>query len=560
MEQIITMSEKLNKLQIRAEILNAIKILDGGEKHTPNFLEEVLLPLKKISDTETILDILIKEIISSSDDNRFLVLSFLLENLIPKEKLESELWQILNQSDITDTVKASVITILRDLGNQINYEKYTEYFENPDAIVDSDTEKMLQRAISNPEALIDFLDFMEALPETDRSLLIDSLCEDYCGDELANLFSPVLYANPNSELCKYAIKKLGESKSKLAITPLNFILDYIKNGEINSLAKKSLTELKLAGARNDSTYEFYEKAFADSKLRDIFTSMPDGRGNIGIIISRKRENKDSIQMFAVALNDINGLIDCFGFNDITESEFQRIVNKFYSGQEKICISASLAALILKQSENLALKKNGKVAYEYICWKRIMYDASLPDDNLADILEKNLDKIDITTKDLRKLYDTTIFDKWFMFNSDNNSFNELIQSIIDEVNKTKNTAGIMSYIENLIQENFNNIWNEEHSKRIDYRLLLSAYLIDLNGLKSYANIINSIRYNKDIRQELLTNIIKVSIYEFLLREKEKQQNTIISTNIFARRNEANKTLIDKKTLNLLIEECEKKWSI
>ena len=132
------MSEKLNKLQIRAEILNAIKILDGGEKHTPSFLEKVLLPLKKISDTETVLDILIKEIISSSDDNRFLVLSFLLENLIPKEKLESELWQILNQSDITDTVKASVITILRDLGNQINYEKYTEYFENPDAVIDSD--------------------------------------------------------------------------------------------------------------------------------------------------------------------------------------------------------------------------------------------------------------------------------------------------------------------------------------------------------------------------------------------------------------------------------------
>ena len=37
-----------------------------------------------------------------------------------------------------------LINILKDLGNQINYEKFTEYFENPDAVIDADTEKTMR--------------------------------------------------------------------------------------------------------------------------------------------------------------------------------------------------------------------------------------------------------------------------------------------------------------------------------------------------------------------------------------------------------------------------------
>ena len=32
---------------------------------------------------------------------------------------------------------------------------------------------------------------------------------------------------------------------------------------------------------------------------------------------------------ATVVNDIDGIIDCFGFNEISESEYERIVSKFY---------------------------------------------------------------------------------------------------------------------------------------------------------------------------------------------------------------------------------------
>ena len=91
------MTKISNKLQVRAELLSAVKKLEQGDKHTQEFLEEILTPLRDFTDKNTILDILIKEIISASTDTRFLILSFLIENLVPKEMLEAELWRLLEQ-------------------------------------------------------------------------------------------------------------------------------------------------------------------------------------------------------------------------------------------------------------------------------------------------------------------------------------------------------------------------------------------------------------------------------------------------------------------------------
>ena len=90
------------------------------------------------------------------------------------------------------------------------------------------------------------------------------------------------------------------------------------------------------------------------------------------------------------------------------------------------------------------------------------------------------------------------------------------------------------------------------------MLLSAYLLSTNGFQSYADILNSIRFDEEVKNELLINIIRISIYEFLLREREKYLNTNISTNIFSRRNEANRCLLDKKTLDAIILALETDW--
>jgi len=553
------MAKSINKLQIRADVLNAVKNLENGQKHTQEFLNKIISPLQEITDKDTILDVLIKEIVSNQNDERFYVLSFLLEQLIPKEKLEGELWKLLTTDNINDSVKSKIINILKDLGNQINYEKYSEYFENPDSVIDADTERLLKNALSNPEVLIDFLDFIEALPYKDREILIDSISEDYTGDELANLFAPVVYANPDSDLSKYAVKRLGESKSDLAVAPLNYVMTYSNDEELKIITKKSLTELKLAGKSNlNREKEFLEEVYKNSQVDDVFVSMPDGRGNIGLIVGRKYLDKDAVSMFSVVLNNTVGIVDCFGFNDITQQEFLRIVNKFYANQEKICIPAYIAKMLLEDAEKLSREKVGKMSYEYVCWRRLLIDVPVLSADLKSILEKRLDKIEITVNDLRKIYSTTILDKWFFFTSDNETFEILIKKIIDILSNETAENTLIKEIECIIMQEKPNIYKDELVSQIDDRLLLSAYLLSLNGFQDYANILNELRFNLEVKEQLLLNILRISVYEFLLREREKYLNTTISTNIFSRRNEANRCFIDKKTLDLAITTLENEW--
>lgn len=553
------MTKNMNKLQIRVELLNAIKMLESGHKHTAAFLEETITPLTEISDKEAILDILIKEIISNQNDNRFFVLAFLLEQLIPKERLEDELWRLLAAKEIKDNVKSNIINILKDLGNQINYEKYSEYFDDPSSVIDADTAKLIKNAIYNPEVLIDFLDFIEALPDKDRNILIDSISEDYKGDELANLFAPVLYSNPNTELSKYAIKRLGDSKSALAISPLQYVVNYSINEEIKSVAKKSLTALKLAGNRECKEKEFFEQVYSESEIDDVYISIPDGRGNVGVIVCRKKLDKNSVSMFAVVLNNVVGIVDCFGFNDITNQEYSRIINKFYMNQEKICIPAYVAKKLLDYAEELSRKVLGKVSYEYVCWKKLLVDVPELSYDLNAVLEKRLDKIDIKIDDLKKIYSTSILDKWFFFTAENKGFDNLVEKIVETLHDKSLENNYVDKICELINRGKENIWTEQNIEQIDFRLLLTGYLLSTNGFQSYADILNSIRFNSEVKKELLINIIRISIYEFLLREREKYLNTNISTNIFSRRNEANRCLIEKKTLDATILALETEWS-
>lgn len=549
--------KKLNKLQIRAEILNSIKDLCSTQQKSDEFIASIMLPLSEIEDKETILDILIKEITAPNPNSRFFTIVFLLETLIPKEMLEKQLWQLLEEPRINDETKAKIINILRDLGNQINYDKYLDYFENPDSVIDADTKKLLVTAISNPEAQIDFLDFIEALPEDDRNMLIDSLSSDYSGDELANIFSPLVYAAPESELCKYALGRLSESKSALAIEPLQWVSENSKDNEIKSLAQKGLKMLKLAGIQTQSTDGFYNQLLSSSTPQEAYLSLPDGHGSVGVLIHRKRPQDDSVQMFAVVFNEKNGILDCFGFNQITQEEFDRIVKKFFSNQEKITAPLSLIKSILNKAEKLSIKENRRISYEYICWKNIIRDIE-GIENLNEFLTQNLEKRKITAENLKKLYTTALFDNWFFETGDNEYFDKLIVKLINESSAQDNAQRIIDDAESYIMLEFSKIWSEEALSKMKERLTFMAYLLERQGHKEWADLVYSMGFDNEILTEFLINIIKSSIYQFLLREKEKYQNPLISTNIFSKRNEANNALIKKDILEALIKQAESRW--
>ncbi len=84
--------------------------------------------------------------------------------------------------------------MLNQAGIPVDVNMIHLYVENPDKIVDLETEKFLKMAEVNPEAQIDFLDFYYGVNETDRAILLDTIISDYTGDHLANILIPLIYS------------------------------------------------------------------------------------------------------------------------------------------------------------------------------------------------------------------------------------------------------------------------------------------------------------------------------------------------------------------------------
>ena len=213
--------------------------------------------------------------------------------------------------------------MLKDLGNKIDYEVISGYFEQFNELINQETKELLDSAIMNPEAQIDFMDFLNALTDNDKIVLIKSLEEDYANDALANILIPVFLFYRNTEVGDVALEILARTKSQLAFHALEGAKKYTNSTSIN----KAISELKLSGIRVDNTVDFYKEILKESKPYKSYISFPDGHGNMALIFSRIRANK-TLQFLAVVINPRYGILDAFGFNSMTERDFYKIVDKF----------------------------------------------------------------------------------------------------------------------------------------------------------------------------------------------------------------------------------------
>ena len=534
-----------NKLQIRAKLLSAIAELQICSKENRNIPAKIINELKNIEDKKSIVEILVKEIIKDTSENKLIILTFLLQELVDKEQIETVIINELVNPKLSDNIKTKLVNVLRSIGRHVNYEEYTTFFENPDEIIDADTSVLLNKAIANPAAQIDFLDFLNALPETEQDMLLSSLNEDYDGDNIANILTPVILSKPYSELAKTAIRYIGESKSKLAIPTLHWVLDNIDEESIRSQAQKSLNLLKLAGFSQDETESFYREILSDYPVYKCYASLPDGHGNIGLIFSRRTPEK-LLHMFSVVLNDIDGIIECFGFNDISDSEFLRIVKKFYDYDTVVEVSPEFCRYLTENAEKLTRLKYRDISYEYIAWKTLLKDISVSGINLTEGLKET----ELSVEALDLLYNAGYFKNWFFEKNDSEEFKNFIEEI-EHINSIDFYENLMS----LKKQKFDNIFNPVETKRINNRLLLTAYLLQHSDKENIADLVYTLSDPSDYKHIFLDNMLKKSIYEYFLNEKERYYDLKKSQSIFTRKQNNN---IDIKFVEFAISEIEKHW--
>ncbi len=523
------MVRELNPFEIKAEIIRIISKYSkySGEISTADF--EAL----DAGNKNIIAKILFKELINIKTDSENIV-KLLLERYVEKEELTTQLWSILKNNLASVEAKIIVLNFLRDLETDWKYEDYEGYLDNAQDIIDEDTKQLLDKAIVNPEVQIDFLDFLSAVNEKDKVLLIKSLAEDYEKDALANILIPVFLSQPDSEVGKEALSILGNSKSQLAYHALNTAYEFVTDS-MKPLIKKNLSILKLGGIREDNSQEFYKQLLSESKPYRCCITYPDGHGNQALIFSRTN-NEKRVQFVAVVINDYNGIRDCFGFNDISQFECDKIIERFYKDEKSLNIPPKNLKTILLHAENISKQKasNWLLPYEYVCWKNLLADIDYDTEDYKTILTSKYPPQEA------KLENLDVMEHWFLdahYSSEFETFTDNLNKILKEdVNQVDFDARIEQYLYEIFYPEEYETWHN--------RLLACAYLKMIDNNDAQAANILAIYNDKSIFEEILTNILRKSIYEYYFTLK---YNT-----------EENDNKFTIKELDSIITKIESKW--
>lgn len=527
----------MNKIQIKAEILATISALSTSSQ--PN--SALLTDLKMIEDKKNVLDILIKELINASEQ-KALIICWLLTELIDKETLNNELWNVIKAPEYGDHIKMIAFNMLKDLGNKIDYDVISGYFEQFNELINKETKQLLDTAIMNPEAQIDFMDFLSSISDNDKIILIKSLEEDYANDALANILIPVFLFYINTEVGNVALEILGRSKSQLAYHALENAKKYAPENLLGRI-NKAISELKMSGIRVDNTEEFYKNILRESKPYKVYVSFPDGHGNMGIVFSRIRANK-TLQFLAIVTNPRYGILDSFGFNSMTERDFFKIIDKFYNYQEKYEISASVAKYLIDQAEEGSYTNNESIPYEYVCWQSILLDIE------AEKPELNLEKRELNQKDVDKLCMSDYVQNWFFDEITSESF----KAFIDKLSSEYKANNFDVDLDKFIADNFDSIYT---AKELAYKLItfnIAAYLRMLKGDKELAEIFYSLGSN----YAFLTNIIRKSIYEYYVGKRYILKNQRKTTNVFEKKMQPRVDDFQLLQLDMIISSIEARW--
>ena len=523
--------KQLNPFELKSAVTNLLARINSVED-LKNCLDDFEL-LDSQPDKKIITKVLFKELTNASPD-KIAVICFMLEHFVPKDELINKLWETLKNQNLQTDVKITILNLLRELDADWSYETCEEYLDDAQSLLDENTKQMLNTAIINPEIQIDFMDFLASIRVQDKITLLNSFNEDFTSDALANILIPVFVSDPNSAAGKEALKLLGTTKSQLALNVLEQ-MSKLTQGELLQSIKKSLSTLKLSGMREDNTKEFYTKILSNSKPYKFYLTYPDGHGNQALIFTRITED-ERIRFVSIVTNVDTGIKDCFGFFDISKFECSKILERFLRDEKTVDITPSAFKTVLYNAEKTTIENNldgWRLPYEYVCWKNLLIDIDYDADTIENILKEQVLPREIDSSIIEKLEQMKVSAHWFLDCQYSSEFENLLTEL-------KGSADI----EKLIENHINNIFYEEEKSSWDKKLLMSSYLKFAIGKDDQAGEIYALSLNENLKHEFYKNILKRSIYEYLMLIKyDKNLNF-------------NKLTIDE--INEKIQYIEAKW--
>lgn len=543
------MSE-FNKLQIRAKALSVISELQYMQPAEKCLVKKLIDELKDISDKKSLADIMIAEMIKYEEPFSLIIASIISE-VIDNDTIIDCVTAIISSMKYSDTEKYRAVQLLRGISSELSYENIIEYFDNPSEILNSDTAKMLKKALNNPEAQIDFMDFISAISNKDKEILLNSFVDEFEGDSVANILAPIVYSDFSKEVVFLAVGILGDSKSSLALEPLQYVIDTCEDSNIVQTAKKGLAKLKLAGASVEQAREFIHKQLNKSVPHKCFATIPDGCGNQGILFTRLKHN-GNYELATFIVNIKRGIVDSFGFYNVADNEISRIVQRFFRSDIQISVSPEYVRLVITKAKEKTIKNKGTFPYEFIAWERITKDIEPMKQSIKDFVCEYITPSELTMDKALKILSMNSIKTWFFTVADNQEFKKICNTCFTDENIT------LEKIEQEIDKAFNQIWNPEESLLWINKVVVTAYLLYVNGYKEEARDILGLIENDEIFKDIKEIILKRSVYNHIHNLIQVEKELSETTNIFRKQQNKDNRYISSEKLSVLDYAIQKKW--
>ena len=540
---------EFSKLQIRAKVLSVISEIKSLQGFSEEILFHFISELDEIDDKKTLFDIFIKEYIKMNE-KEYVFASLLLKETVPNDYVHDKSMELLKSSNLSDELKYKLIQLIRITGEELDYNEIPQYFENPEEVLDKETKRLLEAAVFNPESMLDFLDFTSAVSVHDRSLLLNSLKADYSGDVLANIIYPILYSDFEDAFKLNVINILSDSKSSIAIAPFEYLIQTSENQEIINACKIGLKKLKLSGAREEIADEYFRNIIKSTKPAEFFTTIPDGNGNQALLVSRCTPDTKYL-LSATVVNDKSGIIDCFGFYNISQEELIKILAKFYQSEGKYKVPAAYIKTRTEDAinETITLKRN--FPYEFICWSPLLSDIKPLEIPLKEYADKNC-KIQLASKEnILQLLTKEYTLRWFITPEENKIIKEVVESIYSSDNLDINE--IHSLLKNKLEILFTQEYTEIWLNRI-YNLI---YLLRNNARLKDADLFYTMLKSDEYILLFKEIIMQRSVFNNFVSKREHINDTKLTTNIFRMRN-ASENKLDIKKIEEIIDLLNRSW--
>lgn len=523
--------KQLNPFEIKTKLTNLLAQINSVSD-LKNCLDDIEL-LEAQEDKSLLGKLLFKELANSKKE-KIPVISFLLEHFIAQKDLIAGLWELMKNKNLNTDIRVMVLNMLRELDADWSYDECTDYIEDANEIFDESTKQLLKNAVINPEVQIDFMDFLATIKTEDKITLINSFEKDFESDALANILIPVFESKPNSPEGKVALELLGNTKSQLALNMLERMSKHTA-GELNQRIRKSLATLKMSGMRVDNTKEFYKKILSDTKPDKFYLTYPDARSDVAMICTRITPQK-RVRFISFVINLDTGIKDCFGFYDISQFECDKILERFLKDEKVVSLQPQYFKNILYNAEvkTIESSKSGwELPYEYICWRNLLIDIDSDDEIIKNILSLNIKPKDVDENIVTTLDEMKVSSHWFLDADYSDETEELFKELKNERNLDK-----------LVETYKEKIFDEEEAKSWLKKLFFCAYIKFVIDKKEDSSLIYGLAFNKQVLDKFFVEILKRSIYEYLVLIK---YNKDFNTEMFTDENISDK-----------IEYIEKNW--